>query len=61
MIYSTIIKDGLWWDLAEKMGQRARETVKERFPIERFKEGFQHSIEIARQKWEGKRSILRQL
>jgi glycosyltransferase involved in cell wall biosynthesis len=48
-------------DLAERMGQRARETVKERFSIKRFKEGFIRSIEIARQKWEGKRTMLRQL
>jgi glycosyltransferase involved in cell wall biosynthesis len=48
-------------DLAERMGQRARETVKERFSIKRFKEGFLRSIEIARQKWEGKRTMLQQL
>jgi len=48
-------------DLAEKMGQRARETVKERFSMERFKERFLRSIEIARQKWEGKRAMPQRL
>lgn len=48
-------------DLAERIGHRARETVKERFSIKRFKEGFIRSIEIAHQKWECKRTMLLQL
>ena len=41
-------------DLAVRMGQHARETIKERFSIERFKESFLRSIETARKKWENK-------
>jgi hypothetical protein len=38
-------------DLARRMGQQARETVKERFSLTRFKHAFLRSIEIARRKW----------
>jgi len=38
-------------DLAHLMGQRARETVIERFSLLRFKQAFLRSIEIARRKW----------
>lgn len=38
-------------DLAKKMGQQARQTVIERFSLNRFKHGFLRSIEIARRKW----------
>lgn len=38
-------------DLASLMGQRARETVVERFSLTRFKHSFLRSIEIARRKW----------
>jgi len=37
--------------LARLMGQRARETVNERFSLTRFKHAFLRSIEIARRKW----------
>lgn len=38
-------------DLACLMGQRARQTVVERFSLARFKHAFLRSIEIARRKW----------
>ncbi|MBW8001499.1 MAG: glycosyltransferase [Planctomycetes bacterium] len=37
-------------ELAAKMGQQARVTVAERFPISKFKQGLLKSIETARQK-----------
>ena len=39
-------------DLAARMGEEARKTVIKRFSLEKFKEGFARSIEIARRKWE---------
>jgi glycosyltransferase involved in cell wall biosynthesis len=45
-------------DLAARMGQRARETVKERFSIGRFREAFLGYIEIARRIWENKRTMV---
>jgi len=40
--------------LAAKMGQQARKTVMERFPVSKFKESFLQSIETARRKWESR-------
>jgi len=41
-------------DLAAKMGQQARKTAMERFPMSKFKESFLESIETARRKWESR-------
>ncbi|KKL69198.1 hypothetical protein LCGC14_2117370, partial [marine sediment metagenome] len=38
-------------ELADRMGQQARKTVMERFPMRRFHEDFMKSIETARAKW----------
>jgi len=38
-------------ELAEMMGQQARQTVIERFSLVRFRHSFLRSIEIARRKW----------
>ncbi len=43
-----LLKDA---DLAHLMGQQARETVLERFSLNRFKHSFLRSIEISRRKW----------
>ena len=42
-------------DLAVKMGREAQKIVLERFSTNRFKEAFLKSIEIAREKWAGKK------
>lgn len=39
-------------ELAGKMGAAARAAVAVRFPMQKFIEGFQNSIDIARRKWE---------
>jgi len=39
-------------ELAQAMGQAARETVRKRFSIERFARDFGRSIELARQEWQ---------
>ncbi|MBA7711374.1 hypothetical protein ES703_120334 [subsurface metagenome] len=41
-------------DLASKMGQQARKTFMERFPVSKFRESFLESIETARRKWESR-------
>lgn len=38
-------------DLANEMGAKARETAAKRFPLSRFRAGFQRAIRAARQKW----------
>ncbi|MEN6336273.1 MAG: glycosyltransferase, partial [Phycisphaerales bacterium] len=43
-----LLEDG---DLARMMGRQARNTVIERFSLNRFKHSFLRSIEIARRKW----------
>jgi glycosyltransferase involved in cell wall biosynthesis len=45
-------------DLAERMGQAARKTVIERFPMRRFHEDFMKSIETARRKWASRAATL---
>jgi hypothetical protein len=47
--YAQILLDDQ--DLAASMGQRARQTIIERFGLVRFKHAFTRSIEIARRKW----------
>jgi glycosyltransferase involved in cell wall biosynthesis len=42
-------------DLAAQMGQQARKTVMERFPLSKFKEAFLRSVETARQKWQSRK------
>lgn len=44
-------------ELAVKMGREAQKIVLERFSTTRFKEAFQKSIEIARQKWVSKKKV----
>ena len=41
-------------DLAIRMGEAACKTAQKRFPLSKFKEGFNHSIEIACRKYETK-------
>ena len=43
-------------ELAARMGQQARKTVMERFPMRKFREAFMMSIETARRKWQDRRS-----
>jgi len=50
--YARILLDNR--DLAARMGQQARKTVIERFPMSRFKEAFLRSIETARYKWQNR-------
>lgn len=38
-------------ELAARMGEEARKTVAEKFPVEKFRAGLLRSIEAARQKW----------
>ena len=45
-------------DLAALMGQQARKTAAECFPITKFKEAFLTSIETARHKWQEKKANL---
>jgi glycosyltransferase involved in cell wall biosynthesis len=37
--------------LAQRMGEAARQTLMQKFPVEKFRAGFQASIEQARNQW----------
>jgi len=45
-------------DLAISMGKEARKTAIKLFSIQKFKAGFQRSIEIARRKWRDKQALV---
>ncbi len=48
-------------ELAEMMGKQAQKTVLEQFSLERFRRGFLRSIEIARSKWQTRKTTPRLL